>query len=103
MSAKSIDRVYGKYTSCLLLNPTNVPIHLKKDKVVGDIMSLDSEFQIEPLENSTLHVGNMNITKDKSKVDKTADLDIDLQNSDLTDEQKQKLLAFIKDNRKVFA
>ena len=33
----------------------------------------------------------------------TTELDIDLQKSDLMEEQKQNLLTFIKDNRKVFA
>ena len=50
MSAKSLDIIHSKYTSCLLLNPTNLPIHLKKDIVVGPVSSLNRTFDIQPID-----------------------------------------------------
>ena len=107
MCAKTTDTVQGQYLSCLLLNATNVPIRVKKDMVVGSISSLDNSFPIEPIDNTQCqpHVGQVQGIDNTANINSEIkpDLNIDLDKSDLTENQKQKLRALIAQNRSVFA
>ena len=107
MTAKTVDVMYGQYTSCVVFNPTSVPIQLQRDTAIGTVTQLDKDFDIEPLTetHTAPHVGQVNTSDNVSptNTDITQELNIDLEKSNLTNDQKQRLYHFLKQNRTVFA
>ena len=111
LTAKAIAPVWGKYSRCLVLNPTNAEISLKAGKCIGQVTSIDSEYHIESLDSDVCQVSSVSEvasdTESRQKREKyieaARELNIDLSKSDLNAVQKDKLLEFIGKNRKVFA
>lgn len=87
---------------CQLINHTNIPIHLHPKQIVGKLFSVDVNF-IEPLEDPSNDKGETRTTSSKTNKEKAEDLGISLDDADLTEINKAKLLEFIGKNRDVFA
>ncbi|XP_053387209.1 uncharacterized protein LOC128550999 [Mercenaria mercenaria] len=88
------------------MNPTNEWVHLRQNEPVArveklsqcDIMNTDDNLEHK-------HENEMNVQCDKSDaeyIEIARSTGIDLTNSDLTEEQKHKLLVFLGKNRDVF-
>ena len=111
MIGKCISPVWGKYTQCLLLNSSNVPIHLKQGHVIGDIVAIDSSFPTQDIDTKVISPQSVNSVDTPTENNQAAhnymqvakELNIDLSNSDLTEDQKLRLLTCIGQNRQVFA
>lgn len=87
---------------CQLINHTNIPIHLHPKQIVGKLFPVDVNL-IEPLEDSTNGQCYTRATSSKTNKEKAEDLGISLDDADLTEINKTKLLEFIGKNRDVFA
>ena len=108
--AKSIVKVNNGCGFCKILNPLPTPVHIKPWHVIGRLVSIDIDSIIEMHDENeteqpsvgTAGFSETNETKQKyHKYKETVDdLGITLDESDLTEEQKLKLYAFIATNRK---
>ena len=100
-----------------LMNPTQAPVFLKKNSMISVVSEIDAT-SIVPLQaedNSSpvnmdaeitdSHTINATTTEmdDEHYLSLAAELGINLDNSDLSPDQKRQLLLFIGKNRKVFA
>lgn len=86
---------------CQLINHTNIPIHLHHKQIVGKLFPVDVNF-IEPLEDTSNDKCETRSNSSKTNKEKTEDLGISLDDADLTEVNKAKLLEFIGKNRDVF-
>lgn len=110
--ARSIITVKNGRGFCKVLNPLSSPVTLKPWQVIGrlvpvhtdSIMEFDNE--CETSEPTVMSASTSN-AKEYTKIEEckkiVADLGISLDDSDLTEEQKQKLYTFIASNRNSFA
>ncbi|XP_069110091.1 uncharacterized protein [Argopecten irradians] len=100
---------------CMLLNPNNIPIQLTAGTIVGKLLPIDEDSVSalqDDAEAAPVHQNSgkdetrvYNISKeDSAKLIETAkSLGIPLEDADLTESQKARLLQFIGKNRDVFA
>ena len=111
--AKSIINIIKGRGFCKVLNPLSSPVTLKPGQVIGrlcpididSIVELDSEeAYFEPNVLSATSTNENEMTNKFKEYKETADeLGISLDESDLTEEQKFKLYAFIASNHSTFA
>ena len=101
MTAKCLVKINNKKSVIRVLNPTNKPVTLPASKVLATVADIHEE-SIQELNDEPSKETNVNTIKTGSDKHKTH-IDFDLQNADLTAEQKHKLTNFLNSNRDVFA
>ena len=111
--AKAIINVKKGRGFCRILNPLPSPVTLKPSNVIGKLSPIDSntikEMENEQLDSDISVACSDPLTKEQLKAEEAKnkaiveDLGISLNESDLSEDQKSKLYAFIAKNRSSFA
>ncbi|XP_069128989.1 uncharacterized protein [Argopecten irradians] len=111
MGARSVSTVKKNSTVYQVLNPTNKMVELKakqpiamvkqieQNQIFDDLPLQDGSNKVTPVSSISTKTNNT----DSANVQKAKDIGISIENSDLTTEQKNKLLSFLGKNRDVFA
>ena len=87
-----------------LMNPTNLPVLLSPNQRSAKVSWVDSKSVFDLKEPSQAEVFNISHTWQKTNHEQVIkDLGINLDNSNLTEEQRSKLYNFLGNNRDIFA
>ncbi|CAC5393258.1 unnamed protein product [Mytilus coruscus] len=91
-----------------VLNPTNAKVRLSKHTKIGKFSeiienSISSEITDDTMEINSTDKGTQNKNNEAKYIEIAKSLNFDFSNSDLTPEQKQKLMVMLGTNRDVFA
>ena len=85
---------------CRILNPTNEPITLNKDRILATIQHIDDK-DIQSQEDSN---HRPDVTEEEIEdLHTLSDLGIELENNNLTETQKQQLVRLLVTNKNLFA
>ena len=107
MVAKCVSRVINNSSICRILNPSNNKVEIPAGKVMGNCTPIqDKNISILEDESSpSVSVADLqtNNAFDQNAIQMAKDLGIDLSNTNLSPEQKHRLLTLIGKNRKVFS
>ena len=109
MGAKTLVTVHRGKVNYLLINPTNATAYIRAGYVVAHVSEVDvnSIQQMDtPFESEIGHVYSADIdteNREKEYMERAKELEIDLENSDLTEDQKRRLLLLIGQHRSLFA
>ena len=103
---KNITRVTNSKGVYRLMNPTNLPVFLSSNQRLAKVNLVDSQSILDLKEPNSTHVTGLStdgrseiLGKEKMK----KDLGINLDDSNLSKEQKEKLYNFLGRNRDIFA
>ena len=87
-----------------LMNPTNLPVFLKANQRLAKVSSVDLNSVFDMKEPNEAHVFSMGETSHKADHEKVIkDLGINLDSTDLSEDQKHRLYQFLGNNRDIFA
>ena len=87
-----------------LMNPTNLPVFLKANQRLAKVSSVDHNSVFDMKEPNEAHVFSMDETSHKADHEQVIkDLGINLDNTDLSEDQKNRLYQFLGNNRDIFA
>ncbi|VDI02278.1 Hypothetical predicted protein [Mytilus galloprovincialis] len=101
MSAKCLVKINKGKAVIRVLNPTKKSVTIHASKVLATVSDIEIE-SIQELNDAPTNDANIHAIDTENNKTKTR-IDFDLKNSDLTQEQKQKLFTFLNGNRDVFA
>ena len=111
MGARCLVPVNRGFTICQIMNPTQSPISVEVGSTIAKISSMTSTgtlCSIDPPSKSSASTNSINLKHAKGKsqselIDVAKELGVNLNNSNLNENQKKDFLAFIGANRYVFA
>ena len=103
---KNVCKIQNSKGVYRLMNPTNLPVFLSANHRLAKVQLVDNQSIFKLKENSSVHIMGLSTdsgskTSDAEKVVK--DLGINLDDTDLTVDQKHKLYGFLARNRDIFA
>ena len=103
---KNVCKIHNSKGVYRLMNPTNLPVFLSANQRLAKVQLVDDQSIFELKESNSVHVMGLSTdsgsqTLDSEKIVK--DLGINLDDTDLTVDQKDKLYGFLARNRDIFA
>ena len=104
-SAKCIMTVRRGKGVLRILNPTNKQVFIPENQILGEITLLDSPslYSLNLEQQGQASVNHQSSTLNNTdKEIRDEDLEFDFENSDLNEDQKKILLAFLKKNKDIF-
>ncbi|CAG2254580.1 unnamed protein product [Mytilus edulis] len=108
VGATCLVQIRNNKTFLQVLNPTNAKVRLSKHTKIGkfsDIIenSISSEITDDTVEINSIDKGTQNKNNEAKYIEIAKSLNFNFSDSDLTTEQKQKLMVMLGTNRDVFA
>ncbi|CAG2254521.1 unnamed protein product [Mytilus edulis] len=108
VGATCLVQIRNNKTFLQVLNPTNAKVRLSKNTKIGkfsDVIenSISSEITDDTVEINSIDKGTQNKNNEAKYIEIAKSLNFNFSDSDLTKEQKQKLMVMLGTNRDVFA
>ena len=103
---KNVCKIQNSKGVYRLMNPTNLPVFLSANQRLAKVQLVDNQSIFELKENSSVHVMGLSSDSGSRALDAekiVKDLGINLDDTDLTVDQKHKLHGFLARNRDIFA
>ncbi|CAG2205845.1 unnamed protein product [Mytilus edulis] len=108
LGATCLVQIRNNKTFLQVLNPTNAKVRLSKHTKIGKFSeiienSISSEITDDTIEINSIDKGTQNKNNEAKYIEIAKSLNFNFSDSDLTTEQKQKLMVMLGTNRDVFA
>ncbi|ESO96676.1 hypothetical protein LOTGIDRAFT_176569 [Lottia gigantea] len=100
LGAKRLVKIKAIYQ---LLNPTNVEIRIPNRAILATAQKIDDNTKTVDINDNESSLNNVNIMSTSTSTNDNNKLDFDLSDSDLSNEEKDKLITFLNNHRSVFA